>query len=52
MLTAIISAGGIVGLNVLGQKLVVLNEVSLARKILDKRSNITSDRPANKLLDL
>ncbi|KZT04888.1 cytochrome P450 [Laetiporus sulphureus 93-53] len=43
--------GGIVGFKVLGQNLVVINDIEIARQILDKKSSITSDRPANKLLD-
>nr|BAK09432.1 cytochrome P450 [Postia placenta] len=43
--------GGIIGLKVLSQSLVVVNDLSIAHELLDKCSNITSDRPANKLLD-
>ena len=37
--------GGIIYLNVLGKSMIVINDLKVARDLMDKRGSIYSDRP-------
>ncbi|EIM85912.1 cytochrome P450 [Stereum hirsutum FP-91666 SS1] len=44
--------GPIISVSALGQRIVIINSLSIARDLLEKRSNIFSDRPYIPMLDL
>jgi len=51
-LTKLLVAGGVVHINVLGKHIVILNRLEDAKELLEKRSQIYSDRPTMPMIEL